>query len=139
MVKLRFLSLFVVPVIVAISPSCSSSGGLKSLAISPSSADAQSFPNGQVQFTAMGTYPGQTQAVAVNAVWWNSQPWVIAPSAAPTPIPPVNIDSNGLATCTQFNGTFTVWATAPKDQNTQLSQMSKGTPQVTATAQMTCP
>lgn len=137
--KFRFLCLLTVPVLAAICLSCSSSGGLKSVAITPATADAQASPGGQVQFTAMGTYPGQMQSVAVNALWWNSQPWVIAPTAAPTPTPAINIDSNGLATCTQLSGTFTVWATAPKNQSTPVSQMTKSTPQVTGTAQMTCP
>lgn len=136
----RFLFLLTVPVLAALSLSCSSSGGLKSVAITPPTADAQAFPNGQVQFAAMGTYPGQSQAVAVNAMWWNSQPWVIAPMAAPTPAPGISIDSNtGVATCLNLTGTFTVWATAPKNQSTPVSQMTKSTPQVTATAQMTCP
>ena len=137
--KFRFLFLGI-PVLAAISLSCGSSGGLKSVTITPATADAQSFPNAQVQFTAMGTYSGQAQSVAVNALWWNSQPWIIAPSAAPTPAPAITIDSNtGIATCLNLTGTFTVWATAPKNQSTPVSQMTKSTPQVTATAQMTCP
>lgn len=133
--KFRFLCLFAIPVLAAISLSCSSSGGLKSVAITPATADAQTAPNGQVQFTAMGTYPGQSQSVTVNALWWTSQPWVIAP----TPSPGITIDSNGLASCTNLTGTFNLWATAPKDQTTSVSKMTKSTPQVTATAQMTCP
>ena len=137
--KVRFLCLFAIPVFTVISVSCSSSGGLKSVAITPATADAQTSPNGQVQFTAMGSYSGQMQSVAVKALWWTSQPWVIAPTAAPTPAPGITVDSNGLASCTNLTGTFTLWATAPKDQSTSVSQMSKNTPQVSATAQMTCP
>lgn len=133
--KVRFLCLFAIPVFTVMSVSCSSSGGLKSVAITPATADAQTSPNGQVQFTAMGSYPGQMQSVAVKALWWNSQPWVIVP----TPANGITIDGNGLATCTNLTGTFTVWATAPKDQTVPVSQMTKSTPQVTATAQMTCP
>jgi len=135
--KFRFLCpLVALSLISAMSLSCGSNSGLKSVTVTPAAADAQNFPNGQVQFTAMGTFSGSMQSGPVKALWWNSQPWVIVP----TPANGITIDGNtGLATCTNLIGTFQVWATAPKNQSMDLSQMSKGTAQVTATAQMTCP
>ncbi len=118
--------------------SCGSSGHLlQSLTINPATADAKNYPNGQVKFTAMGSYGGSSQAFAVNALWWNFTPWTTLPQAA-IPLPGYTLSSNGLAACVG-TGTFTVWATAPRDQTLLLSQMTQSTSQLTATAQLTCP
>jgi len=115
---------------------CGSDHGLKTLTIDPPTPDAQTFPDGKVQFTAMGSYGGTSQPAAVNAMWWSYQPWGTAP---PTP-PTYSLDSTGLAWCFDVaHGTFPVWATAPKDQTLPLSKMTKETSQLTATAQITCP
>ncbi len=141
MSKFRFLpSLIPLCLLCAACLSCGSSTGLKSVTITPATADAKSSPNGQVQFTAMGTSHGSTGSVPVNVRWWNSRPWFTAPT--PTPANEINIDDNGIATCTNIpglSGTFTIWATAPKDQSIDPSQMKQSTPQVTGVAQMTCP
>jgi hypothetical protein len=117
---------------------CGSSHQLHSLSITPTTADAKNFPNAAVQFTAMGSYGGSGQPIAANAMWWTFTPWTIPPpSHAPTP-PTFSITASGVATCFGV-GTFTLWATAPADQNVPLSQMTQHTPQVSATAQLTCP
>ncbi len=138
MSKLRALALFGVMLSLAIVlVNCGSSSGLRSVTITPGTADAQNFPNGQVPFAATGVFAGQGQSGPVNAMWWNSQPWAMS-----TPIPATgfNITSAGVATCTGFlTGTFTLWATAPIDQTLPLSKMTKSTPQRMATAQITCP
>ena len=109
--------------------------GLKSLTVTPPSADAKSSPNGQVQFTAMGSYAGSSQATVVKALWWNVQPWTTVPTA-----PTFVIDSNGMASCLGvISGTFTVWATTPTDQTLPLSKVTVNTKQLSATAQITCP
>jgi hypothetical protein len=43
---------------------------LTSVDFSPSVADAQNFPNGQVQFSATGTYSGSSKVVPVTNVTW---------------------------------------------------------------------
>lgn len=119
----------------------SSHNGLQSLTITPAAADAKNYPNGQVQFTAMGTSAGSTQPATVIVLWWSYTPWTIPPpdAVASPPTPPTySLDSNGLATC-QGTGTFTIWATAPTDQSVPPSSMTKSTAQLTATAQLTCP
>ena len=45
--------------------SCGSSHQLQSVSITPSTADAQQFPNGQVQFTAKGTFNGSSTSVTL--------------------------------------------------------------------------
>ena len=43
---------------------------LNSVSLSPTVADAQNFPNGQVQFTATGTYGDSSKPVpATNLIW----------------------------------------------------------------------
>jgi hypothetical protein len=136
MSNLRFLySLIPLCLLGSAGLSCGSSGGLNSITVTPASADAKNSSNGQVQFTAVGTYAGSGQSVPVKALWWNSEPWFIGP----TPANGINIDENGVATCTDLPGTFTVWATAPRNQSIPPSQMKQSTPQLTETAQMTCP
>ncbi len=112
MPRFRFLVPYgVLSLLAAASLSCSSNHGLQSITISPASADAVNFPNGQVQFAAMGNSGGMmTQSAPVEALWWNSPPWI----NAPTPPPGFTIDSNGVATCMNLTGTFTLWATAPR-------------------------
>jgi hypothetical protein len=118
---------------------CGSNSGLKSLAVTPASADAQNSANGQVQFTAMGSSGGSSQLIAVNVLWSNVTPWTNVPGAAPTQATFL-IDSNGVASCLGVvSGTFTVWAIAPVDRSLPLSAMTKDTKQITATAQFTCP
>jgi hypothetical protein len=43
---------------------------LNSVSLSPAVADAQNFPNGQVQFTATGTYSGSSKPVPVTNLTW---------------------------------------------------------------------
>jgi hypothetical protein len=120
--------------------SCGSGHELHSLSITPSTADAKNFSNGAVQFTAMGSY-GSGQPIVANALWWTFTPWTVPPpSDAPTPpTPPTfSITAEGVATCFGV-GTFTLWATAPANQNEPISQMTQHTAQVSATAQLTCP
>jgi hypothetical protein len=116
---------------------CGSGGHqqLTSIAVSPATADAQTFPDGQVQFTATGTFSNSNMAAApVNVLWSIGNPF------SKQPIPGgVSLDSNGLAQCTGFVGTVTIWATAPADTSMSLPQMNMTTKNVSGTAQLTCP
>ena len=108
----------------------SSSRQLQSLSISPGSGTTQ------VQFNAIGSFSGSSQTASVSALWWTSQPWTYPP----TPFL-VSVSSSGLAQCqtTAAAGTYTIYAVAPVNPSVPLSQMSMSTPQVSATAQITCP
>lgn len=105
---------------------------LQSLSISPATASTQ------VQFTAMGTFSGSSHPAAVNALWWANPPWTSPPTTVPSVI---TLSSSGLAQCNSFApaGTYMIWAVAPVDPRVPLSQVSMTTPQVVATAQLTCP
>lgn len=112
---------------------CGSSRKLKSIIINPATADAQQYPGGQVQFTASGTYTDGSKVNPLPVKWSGGQPWTQMPWI-------IQLDSNGLASCGNAqSGVYNVFATAPLDPSSPVSQMNMSTPQLTATAQLTCP
>jgi hypothetical protein len=103
------------------------------MTVSPAMADAQSFPNGQVQFTATGHFSTEPMTVMPLPVTWSATPAV--PMAAGKTI----INQNGMAQCQGLTGmTFTVIATATQNNNNMM-MMSMSSMPMTATARMTCP
>ena len=105
---------------------------LQSMTVSPASADAQNFPQGQVQFTATGTFsmPPSPATVPVPFVSPYSGSWISSnPNVA-------TINQNGMAQCvTGASGTVTV--TAVVSSNSAMgTQMSTG---VSGTSKLTCP
>jgi hypothetical protein len=121
-------------VLIALSTLACGSGNrqLQSMSISPASA------SGQVQFTAVGTSSGASHTSAVSALWWTNPPWTYPPTPN---VVFITVSSSGLAQCNSSapTGTYMIWAVAPVDPHVPLSQMSMTTPQVVATAQLTCP
>jgi hypothetical protein len=65
---------------------------LQSVSVTPASADAQSFPNGQVQFTAVGTY-SQPPSPAPIVPMGNGMGWSVSDLHIAT------INQSGLAQC----------------------------------------
>jgi hypothetical protein len=111
-------------------------GGLSSVSLSPAVADAQNFPNGQVQFTAMGTYGGSSKMVPLTKVTWcvGSATGGCNGNIAAAAF----VDSNGVAHCNNLAaGTVTIVAGTGgqpppiPDEGYQLK--------VYGTAQLTCP
>jgi hypothetical protein len=112
---------------------CSGNRQLQSITVAPASADAMNS-NGEVQFTATGTYSDGSKVSPLTALWTINSPWVL------TPVPiGVSVDSAGLGQCTGYVGTVTIFATAPADPGKPLAKMTMTTKQVSATAQLTCP
>jgi hypothetical protein len=105
---------------------------LQSMSVNPATADAQNFPQGQVQFTATGTF-SQAPSPAVVPVpfvspysgsWESSNPNV------------ATINQNGVAQCIAgASGTVTIKADVSSN-SAKGTQMSTG---VLATSQLTCP
>ena len=95
-----------------IAPSCSSvptttnPGTLQSMTLCPAVADAQNFPDGQVQFVAIGSYTtAPSPALLTNPFWGTC--YQNAPTTG------VAITSSGVAHCAAgASGTYTVWAAA---------------------------
>jgi hypothetical protein len=90
---------------------CGSSRQLQSVTLSPASADAHNFPNGQVLFTATGSFnkpPSPVQLTSKDVNW-------CAGSGSGMCVgninPGVTVDQNGLAQCVPgFTGTATILA-----------------------------
>jgi len=107
---------------------------LVSITVTPATADAQIFPNGQVQFTAKGTFSDGSKS-QITVLWTLNGPFT------QTPIPNIKLNSLGMAQCIAggFVGTGGVFATAPADTNIPLSNMTMFTKNVSGTAQIICP
>ena len=107
---------------------------LVAITVTPASADAQNFSNGQVQFTAEGTFSDGSKA-PIQALW------TLNAAFTETPIVDISLSSTGLAHCVAggFVGTSGVFATAPANPALPLSQMTVFTKNVSGMAQITCP
>jgi len=107
---------------------------LVAITVTPASADAQNFSNGQVQFTATGTFSDGSKA-PIQPLWTLNSPFT------ETPIADISLSSSGVAHCVAggFVGTSGVFATAPANPALPLSQMTAFTKNVSGMAQITCP
>jgi hypothetical protein len=110
---------------------------LESITLSPTTADAENYPNGQVQFTATGNY--MTPPLTVTPL---SATWGACYQFQPTT--EVSVTSTGLAQCSSgASGTFFVWANAPIDANgvydCPANTVCGGGCVVQANALLTCP
>lgn len=114
----------------------SSARQMQSLTVTPASADAQTFPGGKVQFTAMGTFNMAPMTVMSPPVMWT-----VGSPFGPPPgnMPAASVDTTGLAQCNGFVGTVLIEATAPTEPEIPLLQMTSTTMNVTGTAQLVCP
>jgi hypothetical protein len=116
---------------------CGGSRQLQSVTISLATADARNSPNGQVQFTATGTFskPPSPQPLAATDVVWcaGASNGLCVGNINPG----ISVSRNGLAECVpNFSGTATILA-------------GKGTPSMNpdgglqmktfGAAQLTCP
>jgi len=93
---------------------------IQSLSLSPSFADAQNYPAGDVPFVATGHYdsapvtvnPIQASWAAQSVTIWNGTP-VYGPTNGA-----VSVDANGLAQCAPgASGTYAIIAWAIQDPN----------------------
>ena len=105
---------------------------LQSVAVSPTGADAQNFPQAQVQFAATGTFsrPPSPAPVPVPFVAPYSGSWISSNLNIAT------VNQSGVAQCVAgTSGTVTI--TALVSSNSGMgTQMSTG---VSGTAKLTCP
>jgi len=102
---------------------------LSSVAVSPSSATASSSPQGQVGFSATGTFTDHTsrELHVADGLDWKSSNQVVA-----------TIDGTGEATCLA-PGSTTITATAPADLQITVSNGVQNTsPKVSGNAPLNC-
>ena len=110
---------------------------LRSVTVSPTAADAKNFANGQVQFSAMGTFSDSSKPRPLNS---QQITWCVGTSAgacAGNVNSGATVTPNGVAACVPtFSGTATILAGKAK------AAMNPDTgPQMTVfgTAQLICP
>ena len=88
---------------------------LISVTVAPSAADAQSFPNGQVQFVASGTFsqpPSPVQLTSQDVMWCIGD---ATGHCAGFIYTGATVSPSGVAQCdSRFSGTFTVLAGKPE-------------------------
>ncbi len=116
---------------------CGSSRQLQSVNLSPPTADAKSFPGGQVTFAATGNFnkPPSPTPLTSNDVFWCAG--LTAGSCAGNINPGATVDQNGVAQClSAFVGTTYIMAgTAGTAMNPD-----EGVPlKVFGSAKLTCP
>jgi hypothetical protein len=90
---------------------CSSSRQLQSVSLTPASADAQNFPNGQVPFVANGTFNNPPSPVNLTS---KDVLWCVGGNTGEcvgNANPGAKLDQNGVAQCNPgFIGTATILA-----------------------------
>ena len=141
--KLRFiLSSVALLVSAALSLYCNSipAHQLQSITLTPASADASSYPNGEVQFVASGHYNIAPLTVTPLPATWGTCTQQFATTTA------VSVTQNGLARCTSDAvGTYTVWVNDPISElpgqvyNCPAQGACGGGCVIQANAQLTCP
>jgi hypothetical protein len=127
-----FLPLLFTALVTLIINGCGTSSPreLQSMTVSPAVADAAHSPNGEVQFTASGTFskPPTSAAVTFAAPYFGT--WSVSNPTIAT------ISSSGLAQCVAgAPGTVNVIASASANSTTAPRTSIVRT----ATAQLTCP
>ena len=139
MERLRFmLSFFALVLAASLASSCGANQGqgqLQSITLSPATADAQDYPNGQVQFTATGFYADPPHTVTPLSATWGTCYQGAGTSE-------VSVASGGVAQCAPGAvGTYTVWANDPPSPNVGCLAITAcgGGCFVVGSAQLTCP
>jgi hypothetical protein len=132
-----FLLLLLASVITAACGSPSSSRFLQSVTVSPASADAQNYPNGQVTFTATGYYSMQPSPVNPLTTQWG-----VCFQDAETTAVTIN-PKTGTAQCIAGSaGTYTIFTLnvgGPSGSTCNVTSACGGGCFITGTAQLTCP
>jgi len=138
MTRSSFLSAAVALLTIALaSTGCGSNRTLQSVTLTPASADAKNYPNGQVRLDATGTFskpPSPSPLTSSDVLWCAGA----AGACAGNIMPNVTVDQNGVAQCRPgFVGTATVLAGT---KSTAMTMPDEG-PQlkVFGAAQISCP
>jgi hypothetical protein len=112
----------------------------ESITLSPASADAQQYPDGQVQFVVTGSYNTARLTVAPLPAEWGA----CYQSPLPAPATEISIKPTGVAQCgIGALGTYLIWASEPLPDTGVYSCPSTNACGegcvFSATAQLTCP
>ena len=137
MEKLRFMASFLALVLAAcLASSCGTGQGqLQSISLSPATADAQDYPDGQVPFTATGHYVNPTHTITPQ-----SATWVACQQSGPITTE-VSLSQGGVAQCAiGAAGTYSInaWDTN-KIEPCAINACGILVCAIVGTAQLTCP
>ena len=117
---------------------CGGGRDLLSISVSPSSADAQNYAGGQVQFVATGTFSQSPTTAPLTSA---DVGWCVGSAAGNCNgniSGGATVDSNGLAQCQLgFQGTVTLLA--GKAETTQVNPDAPYPLKIFGAAQLTCP
>jgi hypothetical protein len=109
---------------------------LQTVSISPATADARTFPRGEVQFAATAYYNKSPMQVAPISASWGA-------CDQNHPTPDITVSPAGVAQCSaSAQGTYLIWAFAPDGANmscTPTAACAGGCSRMTGTALLTCP
>jgi hypothetical protein len=127
---------FLLVLAAAITLACGSERMAESISISPATADAQNFANGQVQFTATRYFNKQPSPVTPLTATWG----VCAQAGNPDA---VTVSASGLAQCAPgATGTYGIYANVQNPSHgvcTVAATCGGGCWTVVGRAQLTCP
>jgi hypothetical protein len=117
---------------------CGTSRQLQSVTLNPASADAQSFPGGQVPFVATGTFskpPSPSNLTSKDVQWCVGDS---AGACVGNINPGASVDQNGVAQCNPgFAGTATILAGT--QSNVMVNPDEGRQLKVFGSAELTCP
>lgn len=112
---------------------------IQSITVSPATAQAQSYPNGQVPFVATGYYNSAPMTVTPLQANWGAAAGTLPANGA------VTVDSNGMAQCAAgVSGTYSIgaWVNLPVNGTPPCPSFAYGAAScnhVLGTAKLTCP
>ena len=134
---LSFLALVLAASFALLSCGSGSHSQLQSITVSPATADAQAYPDGEVPFTATGSFIHPSRTVTPQ-----SANWVACQQNEPTTA--VSVSQGGVAQCASgATGTYSIkaWDTliSPGVLNCPSTNACGGGCTVVGTAQLTCP
>jgi hypothetical protein len=135
-----FLRISLLALFASVGLACGSgSYKIQSITVNPATADAQSYPNGQVPFVATGYYNSAPATVTPLQANWGAALGSLPADGA------VAVDSNGIAQCTPgASGTYTIgaWINLPVKGTPPCPSFAFGAAScnfVLGTAKLTCP
>lgn len=114
---------------------------LKSVTVSPATADAHNYPSGLIPFTAAGIFSTMPSPVVPLKASWGV---CLRTADSEQLTDAITVNSSGIAQCVSgASGTFTVWAAASSNsdgaQCQSITVCGGGCGRITGYAQITCP
>jgi len=143
-----FFAVIILGVAACLTLACGSSNSsrqIQGISVSPTSADAQNYPGGQVPFVATGMYSTAPTKVTVQANWGAASEQLVNGVEVLTATTDVSVDSKGVAQCgVSATGIYVIGAWVPAGTQAICNVIGgpfniNTCPAFQGTAQLTCP